>query len=55
MNWQRKNKYYTDSGPYRICWTDARPPLFMCSYKKGFIGKSNNAEEAKRICENHSI
>lgn len=53
MNWTRKGKYYADSGPYRICWDDARPTLFKCSYKKEFIGKSRDHGKAKKICEDH--
>lgn len=54
MNWQRKHKYYaTSDAGYVMCWTDQKPTLYMCSYRQEFIGKSNNADEAKDICEEH--
>jgi len=56
LKWSQKrdSKYYaTSDAGYMMCWDDAKPTLYRCSYRKEWIGKAYDVNEAKAICDKH--
>ena len=54
MEWKSKDRWYIQSGGYRICWTGHPRPIFSASFRDCFLAhKVMSRAAAKKICEEH--